>query len=319
MESGLGFQHCCITCRLWWRELPAVVWALPWKNPPSRVSPECPRVWFDMQAPLLQRKPRSPSVRGRALTKKNPRRAACVETSRAVERNCSPRYNDQLAVQRRWFTMRILGNLCWLFAKLLDFCALLYDKRHHKSCIRLKIRLTCSYCEDSQQEHHLLSLFLVGQLLLCTFGAGHAEFPDGCHSDKLPASLSHGEQQSCTASSQWATYFGQVSRNDRSVDGMILKEWLDYGWVGSLLNRKISVIRFSMLLLMTQVPTLGSQEGAFENVRMNYSGDQGQTIRQLISAHVLRRVAMCVLSSPHGRRQHLAVSHEKGKVSSLTL
>ena len=62
------------------------------------------------------------------------------------------------------------------------------------------------------------------------------------------------------------------------------------------------------------MPTLGSQEGAFENVRMNYSGDQGQTIRQLISAHVLRRVAMCVLSSPHGRRQHLAVSHEKGKV-----
>lgn len=66
-----------------------------------------------------------------------------------------------------------------------------------------------------------------------------------------------------------------------------------------------------------QVPTLGSQEGAFENVRMNYSGDQGQTIRQLISAHVLRRVAMCVLSSPHGRRQHLAVSHEKGKVGSV--
>lgn len=67
-----------------------------------------------------------------------------------------------------------------------------------------------------------------------------------------------------------------------------------------------------------QVPTLGSQEGAFENVRMNYSGDQGQTIRQLISAHVLRRVAMCVLSSPHGRRQHLAVSHEKGKVIQKT-
>jgi E3 ubiquitin-protein ligase UBR4 len=50
---------------------------------------------------------------------------------------------------------------------------------------------------------------------------------------------------------------------------------------------------------------------------MNYSGDQGQTIRQLISAHVLRRVAMCVLSSPHGRRQHLAVSHEKGKVGPM--
>ena len=73
----------------------------------------------------------------------------------------------------------------------------------------------------------------------------------------------------------------------------------------------------SLCFPLCQVPTLGSQEGAFENVRMNYSGDQGQTIRQLISAHVLRRVAMCVLSSPHGRRQHLAVSHEKGKVGPL--
>ncbi|XP_050389975.2 E3 ubiquitin-protein ligase UBR4 [Patella vulgata] len=65
--------------------------------------------------------------------------------------------------------------------------------------------------------------------------------------------------------------------------------------------------------------TLGSQEGAFENVRMNYSGDQGQTMRQLITAHMLRRVAMCVLSSPHGKRQHLAVSHEKGKITILQL
>ncbi|KAK3907858.1 E3 ubiquitin-protein ligase UBR4, partial [Frankliniella fusca] len=67
------------------------------------------------------------------------------------------------------------------------------------------------------------------------------------------------------------------------------------------------------------VPTLGSQEGAFENVRMNYSGDQGQTIRQLLSAHMVRRVAMCCLSSPHGKRQHLAVSHEKGKITVLQL
>lgn len=47
---------------------------------------------------------------------------------------------------------------------------------------------------------------------------------------------------------------------------------------------------------------------------MTFSGEQGQTIRQLIGAHVLRRVAMCCLASPKGRRQHLAVSHEKGKV-----
>lgn len=65
--------------------------------------------------------------------------------------------------------------------------------------------------------------------------------------------------------------------------------------------------------------TLGSQEGAFENVRMNYSGDQGQAIRQLITAHMVRRVAMCVLASPHGKRQHLAVSHEKGKITILQL
>ena len=68
-----------------------------------------------------------------------------------------------------------------------------------------------------------------------------------------------------------------------------------------------------------QAVTLGSQEGAFENVRMSYSGDQGQQIRQLITAHMLRRVAMCVLASPQGKRQHLAVSHEKGKITILQL
>lgn len=57
--------------------------------------------------------------------------------------------------------------------------------------------------------------------------------------------------------------------------------------------------------ILFQVPTLGSQEGAFENVRMNYTGDQGQTIRQLLSAHMIRRVAMCCLASPYGKRQHL--------------
>ncbi|CAB3259165.1 unnamed protein product [Arctia plantaginis] len=67
------------------------------------------------------------------------------------------------------------------------------------------------------------------------------------------------------------------------------------------------------------LPTLGSQEGAFENVRMSYTGETGQTIRQLMSAHKLRRVAMCCLASPQGRRQHLAVSHDKGKITVLQL
>jgi len=65
--------------------------------------------------------------------------------------------------------------------------------------------------------------------------------------------------------------------------------------------------------------TLGSQEGAFENVRINFGGDQGTTIRQLVTSHVLRRIGMCCLTSPHGKRQHLAVSTEKGKVTILQL
>lgn len=67
------------------------------------------------------------------------------------------------------------------------------------------------------------------------------------------------------------------------------------------------------------VATLGSQEGAFENVRSNYAGEQAQTIRQLIATNMVRRVGLCCLSSPHGKRQHLAVSHEKGKVTILQL
>ncbi|CAH1990558.1 unnamed protein product [Acanthoscelides obtectus] len=67
------------------------------------------------------------------------------------------------------------------------------------------------------------------------------------------------------------------------------------------------------------VPTLGSQEGAFENVRMSYAGEQGQTIRQLLLAHIVRRVAMCCMTSTQGKRQHLAVSHEKGKITVLQL
>ena len=34
------------------------------------------------------------------------------------------------------------------------------------------------------------------------------------------------------------------------------------------------------------LPTLGSQEGAFENVKMNFSGEQGQKTRQLLTTHM---------------------------------
>jgi E3 ubiquitin-protein ligase UBR4 len=52
---------------------------------------------------------------------------------------------------------------------------------------------------------------------------------------------------------------------------------------------------------------------------MTYTGEQGQQIRQFISSHILRRVAMCALTGPYGKRQHLAVSHEKGKITLLQL
>jgi E3 ubiquitin-protein ligase UBR4 len=65
------------------------------------------------------------------------------------------------------------------------------------------------------------------------------------------------------------------------------------------------------------IVTLGSQEGAFENVRMTYAGDQGPLIKQLIQTHAIRRTSMCCLASKH--KKHLIVTHEKGKSSHFTI
>lgn len=61
------------------------------------------------------------------------------------------------------------------------------------------------------------------------------------------------------------------------------------------------------------------KEGAFENVRMNYTGEQGTIIRQLISTNSVRRVGLCCLSIPFGTKQHLVVAQDKGKISILQL
>lgn len=167
---------------------------------------------------------------------------------------------------------------------------------------------------------YIVQLFLLADWIIhCSSYTRNAHVSHGSHPDKLPAGVSSGKQQPCSASPQWSAYTRQKCGDDRPVNGMLGTITVDY--VLKLCKKSNSYqeffthCRFVFLpVALFQVPTLGSQEGAFENVRMNYSGDQGQTIRQLISAHVLRRVAMCVLSSPHGRRQHLAVSHEKGKV-----
>ncbi|XP_047134256.1 E3 ubiquitin-protein ligase UBR4 isoform X2 [Hydra vulgaris] len=63
----------------------------------------------------------------------------------------------------------------------------------------------------------------------------------------------------------------------------------------------------------------GSQEGAFENIKLTYGGEQGATLRQLINAHMIHHKAMCLIVSPFGKRQFLAVAHEKGKVTILQL
>lgn len=73
-------------------------------------------------------------------------------------------------------------------------------------------------------------------------------------------------------------------------------------------------VHVGCVLWFCQAATLGSQEGAFENVRLSFQGDQGQQLRQLLSSNSVRRVAMCTLSSVKGHRQHLAVNHDKGKV-----
>ena len=68
-----------------------------------------------------------------------------------------------------------------------------------------------------------------------------------------------------------------------------------------------------------QAAILGSPEGAFENVKLNFSGDQGQVIKQLLSSFAIHRVAMCCVSGGQGKKQHLAVSHDKGKFAILQL
>lgn len=72
-------------------------------------------------------------------------------------------------------------------------------------------------------------------------------------------------------------------------------------------------------MVLWQIPTLGSQEGAFENIKMQYNGDQGSTIRQLINSQVVRRSTIAALSAPAARRNYLAVSQEKGKLTILQL
>ncbi|EAA01010.5 AGAP001157-PA, partial [Anopheles gambiae str. PEST] len=125
--------------------------------------------------------------------------------------------------------------------------------------------------------------------------------------------------------SQWKTVIRCILVFFNSLMPTIKEHCARYSPVGCYWRAKSALERLHrpeksyVLSDEIMIATLGSQEGAFENVRMNYSGEQGQTIKQLLSTYLVRRVALCCLASPHGKRQQLAISHEKGKVTILQL
>lgn len=66
---------------------------------------------------------------------------------------------------------------------------------------------------------------------------------------------------------------------------------------------------------------LHSQENAFENVKLSFTNEHGQQIKQLLGTNSIRRQGMCIMSSLNSdqSKQHLIVSQEKGKQTMITV
>jgi len=66
---------------------------------------------------------------------------------------------------------------------------------------------------------------------------------------------------------------------------------------------------------------LHSQENAFEHVKLSFTNEHGQQIKQLLSTNSIRRQGMCIMSSINSdqSKQHLIVSQEKGKQAMITV
>ncbi|CAF4256832.1 unnamed protein product, partial [Rotaria sp. Silwood2] len=66
---------------------------------------------------------------------------------------------------------------------------------------------------------------------------------------------------------------------------------------------------------------LHSQENAFEHVKLSFTNEHGQQIKQLLGTNSIRRQGMCIMSSlnPEQTKQHLIVSQEKGKQAMITI
>lgn len=151
--------------------------------------------------------------------------------------------------------------------------------------------------------------------------AGHKSIERALHLAKMIETCN----DSLRSNDQWKTVIRCLLDFVEYMIPTIKENCAKYSTVGCHLRAKNALDRLHQpektFTISDQIMlvTLGSQEGAFENVRSNYVGEQGQTIRQLIATNMVRRVGLCCLSSPHGKRQHLAVSHEKGKVTILQL
>lgn len=284
MPIVLLFSLCSLSAmavhRPWSSAAPAVAWVPPSKSrPPSRVSCGCPTAPSVTRTPRPPTKARSPSVMASQVMKTDQRKAACARTLRAARKSC----------WRKWWDYMLCSPSSSLLPKLL-LCSFYTGEEFTK-------------CSSWQTASSTAAVIL--EMLMFLMEAIQTNF----------------QQASAVGSSSRAQQaLNELHTQDKTVEMtdqlMVRRLWLCgiKHPLYSELKKLVKIKHYMSWNVSLQVPTLGSQEGAFENVRMNYSGDQGQTIRQLISAHVLRRVAMCVLSSPHGRRQHLAVSHEKGKV-----
>ncbi|CAM4878013.1 unnamed protein product [Rotaria socialis] len=66
---------------------------------------------------------------------------------------------------------------------------------------------------------------------------------------------------------------------------------------------------------------LHSQDNAFENVKLSFTNEHGQQIKQLLGTNSIRRQGMCIMSSLNSEqsKQHLIVSQEKGKQAMITV
>ena len=64
-----------------------------------------------------------------------------------------------------------------------------------------------------------------------------------------------------------------------------------------------------------------SQENTFENVKLSFTNEHGQQIKQLLSTNSIRRQGMSILSSYHSdpSKQHLIISQERGKQAMITI